>query len=798
MLNIVANNPFRILGVYSNATPAEIASNCDDMEAYLNIGQSIQFDLDFNNILPPVNRTDLTVQQAKRQINLPKQKLKYALFWFFKDSSSAHAMNHLSNREFENANSVFEIEESFSTLINKAVVSTMQNDLGSAIAYLTEMVHNESLREEFVNAVCGNTVSIGEDELSQLYINALHEEIDAFELLELYEENAATETDVIFLREKAVGGYISRINTEIAKAKSVSQDDADANYLAGKSLMEKTKSDLEKISGLLGKTEVNYQMLADDLAKTILQCGINYYNNSDEDEYEEIDKAYMLQNYALSISVGKLTKDRCRKNVDILKEKKKQLPPLELREHDTAIKASIVEKLILNGQTIENAINLMKECAPHIVAIKEHPEFRAYYLNISTQVVNAALSSVIDEHNKVTDEINESEQTVQRKITSLRKMLTQAWQAFLMMDQFDTEQDFKEGRYLENRNAIREVIEKVGGYFKPTKQEIIDEATRKLGRPLTLWEIDEFTSRRRLELPEYSSRVIQSSFGRYGTHRLPTSTNTIPKTFGLYSEIEYDELDLRTEDELFHDCKRAKDFKYYSEKYPDGKHISEAIMSYENCLAEECGTIAECNSYLTEFPNGRHEQKVKEKLEDLVYRSCYKKREDYEKYLVEYPQGRYRLRAKDRIKEINEFYACTTIEDYRSYLNKYPQGLFLREAKDKVDDLVFASCSRKNDYRNYLQQYPNGRHKQEAEKQINEGCYIATMCYGDYDHPQVMVLRDFRDSVLLQYSLGRAFVRFYYRHSPQWVEYLQDKHLVNVAIRKVLDKFIILFKYVKK
>lgn len=28
------------------------------------------------------------------------------------------------------------------------------------------------------------------------------------------------------------------------------------------------------------------------------------------------------------------------------------------------------------------------------------------------------------------------------------------------------------------------------------------------------------------------------------------------------------------------------------------------------------------------------------------------------------------------------------------------------------------------------------------------GCYIATMVYGNYDHPQVMVLRDFRDSYL--------------------------------------------------
>ena len=797
MLDIIKNNPFRILGVYSNAKPAEIVGNCNDIDAFLNIGQTVPFDLDLNNLMPDVVRTPQSVAKAQNQINLPKDKLKHALFWFVKDSSSAHALNYLKNGDFDNIYEVLDIEDSFASRINKAITAILQdNDLGFAIAKITEMIHDDGFRNGFVKAICGDVFLISEEDLAHLYIDTLLEEVGASEVLELFKENGVSEDDDSYLRKKAVDEPAARINAEIAKAKAVNADDADANLRAGKALMNSTKSDLAKVKSLLGATDMQYQMLADDLAETILQCGINYYNNSDEDEYEEIDKAFMLQNYALSISVGKLTKDRCRKNVDILNEKKKQLPPQEVKEHDVAIKAIIVERLILGGQSIENAILMMKDCAPHIVAIKEHPEFRAYYLNISSQVVNAALSSVIDEHNKVTDEINESEQTVQRKITSLRKMLTQAWQAFLMMDQFDTEQDFKEGRYLENRNAIREVIENVGGYFKPTKQEIIDKATQKLGRPLTLREIDEFT--RRDELPNFSSKVIPSSLGSYSSLGLPTSTNTIPKSFGLYSEIEYDELDLRTEDELFHDCKRAIDYKYYIEKYPAGKHISEARLSYENCLAEECGTIAECNSYLTEFPNGRHEQKVKEKLEDLVYRSCYKKREDYEKYLVKYPQGRYRLRAKDRIKEINEFYACTTIEEYRAYINKYPQGLFLREAKDKVDDLVFASCTRKNDYRNYLQHYPNGKHKQEAEKRINEGCYIATMCYGDYDHPQVLVLRDFRDSVLQQHGWGRAFVRFYYKHSPNWVEHLKDKLFINKVIRKLLDKFIILYKYVKK
>ena len=79
----------------------------------------------------------------------------------------------------------------------------------------------------------------------------------------------------------------------------------------------------------------------------------------------------------------------------------------------------------------------------------------------------------------------------------------------------------------------------------------------------------------------------------------------------------------------------------------------------------------------------------------------------------------------------------------------------------------------------------------------SSGCYIATMVYGDYDEPQVMVLRDFRDNVLRNSALGRLFIRFYYRFSPTWVEHLKDKKHINSFIRVILDKFISIYKHEK-
>jgi hypothetical protein len=74
------------------------------------------------------------------------------------------------------------------------------------------------------------------------------------------------------------------------------------------------------------------------------------------------------------------------------------------------------------------------------------------------------------------------------------------------------------------------------------------------------------------------------------------------------------------------------------------------------------------------------------------------------------------------------------------------------------------------------------------------GCYIATMVYGDYNHPQVLVLRNFRDSFLANYVLGRSFIRLYYKYSPTWVEALKNKTIVNQAIKRGLTIFIKLIK----
>lgn len=75
------------------------------------------------------------------------------------------------------------------------------------------------------------------------------------------------------------------------------------------------------------------------------------------------------------------------------------------------------------------------------------------------------------------------------------------------------------------------------------------------------------------------------------------------------------------------------------------------------------------------------------------------------------------------------------------------------------------------------------------------GCFIATAAYGSYLDPHVMVLRDFRDNVLLKTAAGTAFVKLYYTYSPQIADFIREHELLRAVVRLLLTPLIILVKF---
>jgi len=75
------------------------------------------------------------------------------------------------------------------------------------------------------------------------------------------------------------------------------------------------------------------------------------------------------------------------------------------------------------------------------------------------------------------------------------------------------------------------------------------------------------------------------------------------------------------------------------------------------------------------------------------------------------------------------------------------------------------------------------------------GCFIATAAYGSPLDRNVVTLRQFRDRHLQQSALGRAFIRFYYRHSPALADVISRHEGLRAMTRMLLTPLVLAIAY---
>ena len=72
----------------------------------------------------------------------------------------------------------------------------------------------------------------------------------------------------------------------------------------------------------------------------------------------------------------------------------------------------------------------------------------------------------------------------------------------------------------------------------------------------------------------------------------------------------------------------------------------------------------------------------------------------------------------------------------------------------------------------------------------SDECFIATAAYGSKFEPAVVLLRQFRDRYLLTNPFGKAFVDFYYRHSPPIAKFIAVSESLKFIVRVMLTPIV--------
>ena len=150
-MELIYQNPFRILGLPINAKDREIAKRIGDLAIYTDMGKEIDYKVDHFFPDRPI-RSPKSIEEAKQKIDQPSNKLFYALFWFWENSNNT--IDEMAFEELQNGHVEKAIEFWEKAIENGITAKNRSNHRNLATLKLGLSTHDGNLNKDtFLNSL---------------------------------------------------------------------------------------------------------------------------------------------------------------------------------------------------------------------------------------------------------------------------------------------------------------------------------------------------------------------------------------------------------------------------------------------------------------------------------------------------------------------------------------------------------------------------------------------------------------------------------------------------------------------
>lgn len=144
IIDIIQNNPYRILGVYVGSPVSLELSNKNKIAAFSRVGQQVSFSFQIDERLENIGRTEALAEQAYQTLALPKDRLKNALFW------------------------IGDCKNTWSQELNNAIYALLEGKLLKAMYHYGNLFYDDTLRTDFQYAVTHGLTNFSPEELTKI------------------------------------------------------------------------------------------------------------------------------------------------------------------------------------------------------------------------------------------------------------------------------------------------------------------------------------------------------------------------------------------------------------------------------------------------------------------------------------------------------------------------------------------------------------------------------------------------------------------------------------------------------
>lgn len=461
-MKLIEQNPFRMLGIPVNAGARDFAANKGKMRL-LDVGKEVAFPLDLVGLLSPIARTSESVTAAERDTNQPHDKVRHALFWFAKPTSQLGAMayNNLLSGNIDTAWRNFQRSQDWESKLCLSTICLQKGDIINAFEAITLVI--DEYCKEFVAAVAGLTYTVDVASVRQDYITALASEMDVAELYSQLKDACISPIILDEVRHKAVEMPIAAIERAIMNVKATNQENAQAQLDAGRSLVKVVRKNMPLLEHLLGKSDLRYTRLSDKVANQILQCSINYHNATDHVSASVVETCIKMVKYARDLAFGKLVQQRIDESIKTLENKKAELPPAGVESEFNAI-MNALKTFVEQPDRIVHSVTLLNTVKPYLESVKSRLGVgNAFYLKLSSQIVNNALHNLVIEVNAAQEsEVIDIEGTKFRVGSEKTKSaLKAAWNCTKLIESLDMDTTTKT-HFNTNKDTLRYMCSQMG------------------------------------------------------------------------------------------------------------------------------------------------------------------------------------------------------------------------------------------------------------------------------------------------------------------------------------------------
>ncbi|MBK9552374.1 MAG: hypothetical protein IPO45_09335 [Saprospiraceae bacterium] len=497
----IKNNPYRVIGLLVGATAPQQVRQINRLRQ--SIEAEVEPDEDFSfPVISKLQRTTETVNAAASKIHLESGKINASLFWFYKgneiDDDAAFDILKGENGDKEEAQKIWtsaikgkEITKrnvsclhNLSTLLlsnafkgNKIFVKILEDAITLKLKFL-----ESDFSADLVKIATDENNRTNKVELQLIFLKELHSEIEK-------NEDFSTDRFLTILnnlnfsaKEEFLKGFVQKpirqIEDEISKTKTKRQADKRDAEIFGKELYENTEASIEQLKNVLDTSDIRYQNIADKLANEILQCGIDFFQEFKDEDFDPSDESMNLFDLASSIAVGNIVSQRCEENTENLQEWIDEKPDRDRQKliaDELTFIGSKLERFQSLSDTISNAKDLIDSCKPKLIEIKKalgsNDEF---YLNISSAVVQNAQNMLVQAVNEIIEASNSRSFGV--SLSSDKASIQTALDITFKIGSFDMNSTLK-SHYKNNLDGIKNLAGQLGISTLSPKEKVQQEKT---------------------------------------------------------------------------------------------------------------------------------------------------------------------------------------------------------------------------------------------------------------------------------------------------------------------------------